>query len=178
MASGESPELKPAAGPRARPATGSEPPATHYRERLWPGLLVWLGAAGAAATLGIAYGAALGAAVGWAVAAGVGATAGLLIERTSPGVVVRHDALAVGKATLPWWATGGVVVLDPEAVRRARGRDGDPTAYAVMRPGVGPGAVLIEVVDPDDPHGTWLVGSRNAEAMARAIGDARGRLTP
>lgn len=157
---------------------GAQSDTTFYRERLWPGVWVWVGAAGAALALGVAYGAAFRGLVGWAVAALVALLAGLLIWRTSPPVLVRADALVVDRATLPWWATGQVLVLDPAGVRQARGLDGDPTAYSVMRPGVGPGAVVVEVTDPEDPHGTWLVGSRDAEAMARAIQEARGRLTP
>lgn len=167
-----------ATGSGAASTPGSPTTAPLYRERLWPGPWVWVSAAGAALALGIAYGAAFGAQVGWAVAALAGLLAGLLIWRMSPPLVVTPDALVVDRATLPWWATGEVLVLDPAGVRLARGLEGDATAYSVMRPGVGPGAVVLEVTDPADPHGSWLVGSRDAEAMARAIHEARGRLTP
>jgi hypothetical protein len=48
----------------------------------------------------------------------------------------------------------------------------------VLRPGVGPGAVVVEVTDPEDPHRTWLLASRRPQATASAIAQARGRLSP
>jgi hypothetical protein len=48
----------------------------------------------------------------------------------------------------------------------------------LLRPGVGPGAVVVEVTDPQDPHRTWLLASRHPDELARAIETARGRLSP
>jgi hypothetical protein len=68
--------------------------------------------------------------------------------------------------------------LDADQARSARGPHGDPTAFMLLRPGVGPGAVVVEVTDPQDPHRTWLVASRHPARLARAIETARGRLSP
>ena len=149
-----------------------------YRERLWPGLWVWLAAAGGIAMLAIASGSALGAGIGWAVAAIGVALAGFVIARMAATIEVSPDGLRAGRALLPWQYAGRCVVLDAEAARVARGPKGDPTAFLLLRAGVGPGAVVVEVTDPEDPHHTWLLATRNPDALGRAIDAARGTLSP
>lgn len=148
-----------------------------HRERLWPGPWAWAIGLGLPGALGVAYGAALSVPVGWGVGGALAIVAVLVLTRMACVVEVRRDGLAVGRAELPWAATGRVLALDGAATRRATGPEGDPTAYLTLRPGVGPGSVVVEVVDPDDPHGTWLVASRDSARMARAIVAARGTLT-
>lgn len=154
------------------------PPESHYTERLWPGPVVWILTAFIIAGLAIAYGSSLGAGVGWLVAGSTGALAVLLLARSAARVRVDDAGLRAGRATIGWEHTGRVLALDSEQARTARGPQGDPTAFMVLRPGVGPGAVVVEVTDPEDPHRTWLVASRHPEGLARAIETARGRLTP
>jgi len=101
-----------------------------------------------------------------------------LIVRSAARITVTGTALRAGRATLDWQHSGRVLPLDPDQARTARGPDGDPTAFLLLRPGVGPGAVVVEVIDTDDPHRTWLLATRHPEDLARAIDDARGRLSP
>jgi hypothetical protein len=157
--------------PDARPAPG-------YSERLWPGPVVWILVVGAIAALAIAYGSSLGAQAGWLVALGTGVIAAALIARSAALVRVTEHELRAGRAAIAWESTGRVLPLDGQAARTARGPHGDPTAFLLLRPGVGPGAVVVEVTDPADPHRTWLVASRHPEQLARAIETARGRLSP
>lgn len=149
-----------------------------YRERLWPGPVVWILAVGTIAALAVAYGSSMGALTGWLVAWGAGVIAGALIARSAAPVAVTTQKLRAGRAAIEWEYTGRVLPLDAEAARTARGPQGDPTAFMLLRPGVGPGAVVVEVTDPDDPHRTWLIASRHPERLARAIETARGRLSP
>ena len=149
-----------------------------YRERLWPGLWVWIAAVGGVAMVAIAYGSALGATVGWATAAIGAAAAGFVIARMAATIEVSADGLRAGAALLPWRFAGRCVVLDADAARVARGPQGDPTAFLLLRPGVGPGAVVVEVTDPEDPHRTWLLATRSPEKLGRAIDAARGTLSP
>jgi hypothetical protein len=93
-------------------------------------------------------------------------------------VIVDDAGLRAGRARIEWAHIGRVLALDSEQARSARGPQGDPTAFMLLRPGVGPGAVVVEVIDPEDPHRTWLVASRHPERLARAIETARGRLSP
>lgn len=147
-------------------------------ERLWPGAWFWVLALGGAAALGIAYGVAVGPLVGWLVG-GTGLVLLLVMAvRIAARIVVADDGLRAGRAVLPWQFVGRVIPLDADRARFARGPQGDPTAYMLLRPGVGPGAVVVEVTDPEDPHRTWLLASRDPDRLARAIDQARGRLAP
>lgn len=149
-----------------------------YRERLWPGPVVWILAVGTIAALAIAYGSSMGALTGWLVALGAGVVTAALIAHSAARVQVTRQQLRAGRAAIEWEFTGRVLPLDAEAARTARGPQGDPTAFLLLRPGVGPGAVVVEVTDPADPHRTWLIASRHPERLARAIETARGRLSP
>jgi hypothetical protein len=154
------------------------PVEPEYSERLWPGAIVWIVASGSIAALAIAYGSRLGAMSGWLVALGCGAVAAILIVRSAVRVTVTDQRLRAGRARIEWEFTGRVLPLDADQARSARGPEGDPTAFMLLRPGVGPGAVLVEVIDQEDPHRTWLVASRHPQRLARAIETARGRLSP
>ena len=159
------------------PDRGPAADRPQYTERLWPGIWVWVLALGGVGALSIAYGAALGP-----VAALVVATVGVilmiaLVIGTAARIVVSGGGLRAGRALLPWEWTGQVLALDAEQTRTARGPTGDPTAFLLTRPGVGPGAVVVEVTDPEDPHRTWLLATRHPRSLARAIGEARGTLS-
>lgn len=153
-------------------------PAPSYRERLWPGPWLWVMSAGGVAALAMAYGRALGPTAGWVVAAAGGLVALLLVWRATPEVVVEPGSLRAGRAHLPMRFAGRVIPLDGDGARLARGPEGDPTAYMLLRPGVGPGAVVVEVTDAEDPHRTWLLASRHPTRLASAIESARGTLAP
>jgi len=159
------------------PADDAAPPPT-YSEQLWPGPVVWILVVGTIAALAVAYGSSLGALTGWLVALGTGVIAGVLIVRSAARVQVTGHRLRAGRAAIEWEFTGRVLALDGESARTARGPQGDPTAFLLLRPGVGSGAVVVEVTDPTDPHRTWLIASRHPERLARAIETARGRLSP
>lgn len=119
--------------------------------------------------IAVAYGAALGAAAGWGLALGLGVlTAGLLI-RSSPVVELDASTLRCGSAVLPVASMGRVEVVDSTQVRIMRGPGGDGRIYTALRPWSAPGAVLITLNDPDDPHPAWLISSRNPEALAAAL---------
>lgn len=160
--------------PEPRPADA--PP--DYAERLWPGPWLWLLCLGAAGALGVAYAAALGPAVGWLV--GVAGTLAVVaaIVWSTPRVTVAAGHLRAGRASLPLEFAGRVLALDAAGTRLAQGAAGDPTAFVLLRPGVGPGAVVIEVTDAEDPHRTWLLASRRPDLLASAIRAVRGTLSP
>lgn len=149
-----------------------------YSERLWPGATVWLLGGSLVVALGVAYGTALSPLAGWVVLGAGAAALAFVILRMAARVEVGDAGVRAGVALLPWSAVGRCVPLGAEAARQARGPQGDPTAHLLLRPGVGPGAVVIEVLDPEDPHRTWLVATRHPEALASAIQQGRGRLAP
>ena len=149
-----------------------------YSERLWPGAGAWTLALGTVGALAIAYGASLGSAAGWLVAALGTVMAVALMARAAVRIEVDDSGLRAGRASLDWAAMGRVVAVDGEHARLARGPQGDPSAFLILRPGVGPGAVVVEITDPQDPHHTWLVASRSPDRLARVIDATRDRLSP
>jgi Protein of unknown function (DUF3093) len=158
---------------------GTPDPSDHrYSERLWPGATVWLLGVPTVVALAVAYGRALSPLAGWLVLAAGLVAFGFVYTRMAAPVVVDDSGVRAGPAVLPWSAIGRAVPLDADGARQARGPKGDPSAYLMLRPGVGPGAVVVEVTDPEDPHRTWLVASRNPTALASAIQRGRGRLAP
>lgn len=156
----------------------SAPTRPLYAERLWPGATVWVLGSCLVVALAVAYGRALSALAGWIVLAAGSAALAFVVVRMAARVEVGADGVRAGVALLPWSAVGRALALDGEQARAARGPAGDPTAFLLLRPGAGPGAVVIEVTDPEDPHRTWLVATRRPEALARAIEQGRGSLAP
>ncbi len=139
---------------------------------------MWLLGACLVVALGVAYGQALSALAGWIVFAAGAAALAFVVLRMAARVEVTQAGVRAGAALLPWSAVGRALALDGEQAGRARGPHGDPTAHLLLRPGVGPGAVVIEVLDPEDPHRTWLIASRHPVEMARAITQGHGSLAP
>jgi hypothetical protein len=145
---------------------------------MWPGATVWVLGCSLVVALGVAYGRALSPVAGWVVLGAGAAALAFVIVRMAARVEVIDKGVRAGAALLPWSAVGRTLPLDAEGARQARGPQGDPSAYLLLRPGVGPGAVVIEVLDPEDPHRTWLVATRHPDALARAIQQGHGSLAP
>lgn len=156
----------------------SAPARPLYSERLWPGATVWVLGICLVVALAVAYGRALSALAGWIVLAAGAAALAFVVVKMAARVEVSTEGVRAGAALLPWSAVGRALALDAEQARAARGPAGDPTAFLLLRPGAGPGAVVIEVVDAEDPHRTWLVGTRHPGALARAIEQGHGTLAP
>ncbi|MGB7979249.1 MAG: DUF3093 domain-containing protein [Candidatus Nanopelagicales bacterium] len=152
--------------------------AAHYSERLWPGAGAWIISLSAVGALAIAYGASLGPVAGWLVVAIGGGLAVVLMARAAVRLEVDDQGLRAGRAHLDWDAMGRVLAVDGDQARLARGPQGDPSAFLLLRPGVGPGAVVVEITDHQDPHRTWLLASRHPDRLARAIHATRGSLSP
>ena len=144
---------------------------------MWPGPATWLLAVGGIGALAIAYASAVGPLAGGLIAVVGGATSVVMLVRWAVRISVTEQGLRAGRALLEWPYVGRVIALDGEGARLARGPRGDASAFLVLRPGVGPGAVVVEVTDPEDPHGTWLLSTRDPQRLARAIEGARGRVS-
>lgn len=139
------------------------------RERLVPAWWVWVIAGSLVAMLAVAYGAALGSTAGWGLATGLGVLTVVLLIWTSPVVELRGSTLRCGAAGLPVASISRVDVVDSAQVRVLRGPGGDGRIYTALRSWSAPGAVLITLDDPEDPHPAWLISSRNPEALAAAL---------
>ncbi|GAA1567504.1 DUF3093 domain-containing protein [Kribbella sancticallisti] len=140
-----------------------------YRERLSVPVLWWIIGAAAVATLYVITAVPAGIFTGIAVG---GIAAALLITlflRYGGAVVeVNAEKLRAGRASIEREYLGKVEALSGEAARNAFGRDCDPAAYLVLRSYL-PGAVRVEITDPQDPAPYWLIATRNPEQLAAAL---------
>jgi hypothetical protein len=84
-------------------------------------------------------------------------------------VRVTDGVLHVPGARAPLSAFGTPEVLTPAAYRQWRGPRAQRDAWVQVRPWFRTG-VLLPVVDPDDDTPYWLVGSRDPERLAKAVG--------
>ncbi len=155
--------------PRDSWVEGQDGSQVVYRERLLPPWWLWSAVAAFAAMVAVAYGYAwgVGAAIGSALVVGVGL--GALLVATSSVVAVDDRVVRAGRARLPLRWVGRTQPLDLEASALARTRDFDPAAYTLLRTWASGRAVRIQVTDPDDPHPTWLISTRDPDALAAAI---------
>jgi Protein of unknown function (DUF3093) len=62
----------------------------------------------------------------------------------------------------------GAIALDRRTLRRVVGREGDPRAFVLIRPWIGPGLQLV-LDDPEDPTPYWVISSRHPDAVLRAL---------
>ncbi|GGW69243.1 membrane protein [Streptomyces lucensis JCM 4490] len=109
----------------------------------------------------------LGGLVGGTAAAAVVASA-----YGSPRIRVVGDSLIAGEAKIPVSALGGCEVLDAEEARAWRTHKADTRAFMLLRAYI-PGALRVEVTDPEDPTPYLYLSTREPEKLAAAIDAAR-----
>ncbi|OLZ63492.1 hypothetical protein AV521_38655 [Streptomyces sp. IMTB 2501] len=109
----------------------------------------------------------LGGLVGGTAAAAVVASA-----YGSPRIRVVGDSLIAGEAKIPVSALGEAEVLDAEEARAWRTYKADTRAFLLLRAYI-PGALRVEVTDPEDPTPYLYLSTREPEKLAAAIEAAR-----
>jgi hypothetical protein len=83
-------------------------------------------------------------------------------------IEVDEKELKINDAHIDRKYLSEVKVLDVEAMRNARGRDADPSAYLAIR-FWSPRGVLIRLNDSRDSTPYWLISSKRADELAKAI---------
>ncbi|MFE5616169.1 DUF3093 domain-containing protein [Streptomyces sp. NPDC056470] len=111
------------------------------------------------------------ATLGGLIAAGALAAVGVS-SYGSARIRVVAGSLVAGDARIPVSALGAPEVLDAEEARAWRTFKADPRAFMLLRSYV-PGAVRIEVTDPEDPTPYVYLSSRDPEGLAAAVEAAR-----
>jgi Protein of unknown function (DUF3093) len=145
-----------------------------YAERLTVPLRWWVQGTMLVATLWLAVVVALPALAATAVT--VVALGLLVLGFMSYGaarVAVEDGWFRAGRARIAMQHLGAVEALDAEATRRTAGVDADARAYLLLRPYL-KRAVKVEITDPTDPAPYWLVSTRHADALVRALGQESG----
>ncbi|MFD9319086.1 DUF3093 domain-containing protein [Streptomyces sp. NPDC060053] len=105
----------------------------------------------------------------------VGGTAAAAVVASSYGSVrirVVGDSLIAGEAKIPVAALGETEVLDADEARAWRTYKADTRAFLLLRSYI-PGALRVEVTDPDDPTPYLYLSTRQPERLAEALKAAR-----
>ncbi|MBT2491871.1 DUF3093 domain-containing protein [Streptomyces sp. ISL-96] len=92
----------------------------------------------------------------------------------SQRIRVVGDALIAGDARIPVSALGEAEVLDAEEARAWRSYKADTRAHMLLRSYI-PGALRVEVTDPDDPTPYLYLSTRDPEGLAAALAAVRAR---
>lgn len=148
--------------------TSSDPSATiAYRERLIPGPWTFVAClllvpAGLLAFLPI------DTTVGIVAAIALYAAAVAFLLLTTPTIEVTSSALRAGRATLPREFVGEAVAIRGTDAFLARGQQLDARAYTLLR-GFARDVVRVENTDPADPAPYWVISTRHADELARAL---------
>lgn len=138
-----------------------------YGERLWPGPLGWLGAAGFGATVGLVL-APVDPRLAWAVGVVAVAAALVALVLLTPRVEVSGGQLRAGRAHIAVHLLGAARPLVGDELRDQLGPALDARAYACLRGWIRT-AVRVELVDPEDPTPYWIVSTRHPEALLSAL---------
>jgi hypothetical protein len=143
-----------------------------YQERLWPSPGQWVFVLIMTSSLGIAYGRAYGTDLG--IMVGIATTILLVIGIVVNTPLIQIDELnfRVGRARLPLQFVGKIQKLDEQQSRRARSTDANSNAHFQLRGGI-KNTVIVEVIDPQDPHPYWQVSTRNPDELITALQVAR-----
>lgn len=84
-------------------------------------------------------------------------------------ITVDAEGVQVGRSRLEWPYVGQATAVDVAQRRRVLARD---DVHLALRPYLRE-VVVIGVSDRADPHLCWMVATRNAPALVRAIADNR-----
>lgn len=107
-----------------------------------------------------------GLAVGSAAAAVVVSAYGSVRIRVVGGLLIA------GEARIPVTALGEAEVLDAEEARAWRTHRADPRCFMLLRAYI-PGAVRVEIIDPEDPTPYAFLSTREPQRLAEALRAAK-----
>lgn len=152
----------------SRDLAGGIPDAVLYRERIGAAAWMWLLWAGLVVSVWLALLVVVGPL--WCTVSAVvfALLAGWALVASAARVQVGGGELRAGAAHIPLDLLGPPRVLDAEEARRLRGPAFEPRAFHLLRSWV-PGAVVVDVLDAQDPTPYWFVSSRRPEQLAAAI---------
>ncbi len=154
----------------------SQPTGLLYRERVIPRLSSFVVALALIAMIAIAYGAAIDMQVGIGIMVIIGIGILLFMYFNAPLIEVRRNIdstfIRVGNVNMQQmlgqsteWANPRV--LSAEELLAARRGQVDATAYLDIRSGMR--AIAIDLMNPDDPHGMWVVSTRKPEVLVSLL---------
>lgn len=139
-----------------------------YRERMFPSI----GATAALSALIASLVFAIWAALGFVIASSFAFVTTLLGALWWIGAIhrveVTSDWIRVNGSALQLSYISDVTTLDKDAWKVERGINFDPSAFHAHRFWHTSG-IKFTLQDERDPHGSWLIASKNAKALATAL---------
>lgn len=125
--------------------------------------------AGLAGSLGIAVVAYVPFWMGVVFAAlSIGGVAGALVSYSRTAITVDQEALRVGRHLLERRYIAQAQAITGEAAAAAIGHQVDHRAFLFTRPYL-KDLVRVDLNDPADPHPYWLLSTRRAAELAKAL---------
>ena len=145
-----------------------------YAERLTVPLRWWVQGTMLVATLWLAVVVALPAGVATALTLVAGAlVATAFASYGAARVAVEDGWFHAGRARIALHHLGAAEALDADGTRRVAGVDADARAYLLLRPYL-KRSVRVEIADESDPAPYWLVSTRHADDLVRALARESG----
>ena len=145
-----------------------------YAERLTVPLRWWVQGTMLVASLWLAVVVALPTPVATTVTLVAGAlVAAAFASYGAARVAVEDGWFRAGRARIALHHLGTAEALDTEGTRRVAGVDADARAYLLLRPYL-KRSVRVEITDETDPAPYWLVSTRHADALVRALAQQSG----
>lgn len=149
----------------------TSPHSLLYRERLGPGLGLWIACMGAGVASFF---------VGAPINIWAGVVAGILVflllllifYTTAPIIEISQTHLQVGRARIERSFVGQAEAFRGEDARLATGPALDGRAYMCFRGWIG-SVVRIEILDKADPTPYWIASSRKPEEIARILNQSQ-----
>ncbi|MFJ5859819.1 DUF3093 domain-containing protein [Pseudarthrobacter sp. NPDC092439] len=158
------PESSPAAPVPSTPPAGTR---VIYREKLWPGVWIWIIAAGISGA-GILVFAPISMAAGFTAAGVLFAIISVLLLTSTPAIEVTGDTLTVGRATIERRFVGEAEAFRGSEATAERGTRLNGLAYLCIRGWIDP-VVRIRITDPADRTPYWLTSTRHPERLTAAL---------
>lgn len=140
-----------------------------YRERLAPGIGMWIACLGVGAA-SFLVGAPINITAGVVAGIVMFALLGSLLFFTSPIIEITPTLLRVGRAQIEREHAGRAYAFRGEQARIATGPALDGRAFMCFRGWIS-SVVRIQITDPADPTPYWIASSRNPERIAEILNE-------
>lgn len=148
------------------PATA---PTVLYRERLAPGIGLWIGCLG----VGLAsflVGAPINITAGIVAGIVMFLMVGGILYGSSPTIEITETTVRFGRARIERDYVGRAYAFRGEDARLATGPALDGRAYMCFRGWI-TSVIRIQITDPADPTPYWIASSRNPEKIAAILNE-------
>ncbi|WHS49697.1 DUF3093 domain-containing protein [Rothia sp. SD9660Na] len=148
------------------PATA---PTVLYRERLAPGIGLWIGCLG----VGLAsflVGAPINITAGIVAGIVMFLLVGGILYGSSPTIEITETTVRFGRARIERDYVGRAYAFRGEDARLATGPALDGRAYMCFRGWI-TSVIRIQITDPADPTPYWIASSRNPEKIAAILNE-------